>query len=58
MQWARLKMHAGVPLRRGAWYRVVPPLSRLEVVVSVPSLEDLFVRLVAPTGERAEAARD
>ncbi len=35
MQWARLKTHAGVPLRRGAWYRVVPPLTRLEVVVSV-----------------------
>src|SRR2546426_10279467 len=30
----------------------------LEVAVSVPSLEDLFVRLVAPAGERAEAARN
>jgi len=33
MQWARLKMTAGVPLRRGGWYRIVA-LTELEVVVS------------------------
>jgi hypothetical protein len=35
MQWARLKANVDVPLRRGAWYRVVAPVTRLEVVVSV-----------------------
>lgn len=34
-QWARLKTAVEVPLRRGAWYRVVAPVTRLEVVVSV-----------------------
>ena len=33
--WARLKTAADMPLRRGAWYRVVAPVTRLEVVVSV-----------------------
>jgi hypothetical protein len=34
-QWARVKSAVDVPLRRGAWYRVVAPVTRLEVVVSV-----------------------
>ena len=35
IQWARLKAAVDVPLRRGAWYRIVAPVTRLEVVVSV-----------------------
>jgi hypothetical protein len=35
LQWARLKTALDVPLRRGAWYRVVAPVTRLDVVVSV-----------------------
>jgi len=34
-QWARVNTAVDVPLRRGAWYRVVAPVTRLEVVVSV-----------------------
>ena len=34
MRWARLQMAAGVPLRRGGWYRVVSE-TPIEVVVSV-----------------------
>jgi hypothetical protein len=34
-QWARVNAAVDVPLRRGAWYRVVAPVTRLEVVVSV-----------------------
>src|SRR5207247_6142817 len=35
IQWARLTAAVDAPLRRGAWYRIVAPLTRLEVVVSV-----------------------
>jgi hypothetical protein len=34
-RWARVNGAVDVPLRRGAWYRVVAPVTRLEVVVSV-----------------------
>src|SRR5260370_42506158 len=34
-QWARVNGAVDVPLRRGAWYRVVAPVTRLEVAVSV-----------------------
>jgi hypothetical protein len=34
-QWARVNGAVDVPLRRGAWYRVVAPVTPLEVVVSV-----------------------
>ncbi len=34
-QWARVNTAVDVPLRRGGWYRVVAPVTRLEVVVSV-----------------------
>src|SRR5258708_5227546 len=34
-QWARVNSAVDVPLRRGAWYRVVAPVTRVEVVVSV-----------------------
>ena len=34
-QWARVNTAVDVPLRRGAWYRVVAPVTRLEVIVSV-----------------------
>jgi hypothetical protein len=34
-QWARVTGAVDVPLRRGAWYRVVAPVTRREVVVSV-----------------------
>ena len=35
IQWARLTAAVDAPLRRGAWCRIVAPLTRLEVVVSV-----------------------
>jgi hypothetical protein len=35
MRWARLKAAIDVPLRRGAWYRVLPPVTGLDVAVSV-----------------------
>jgi hypothetical protein len=35
IQWARVNAAVDGPLRRGAWYRVVAPVTRLEVVVSV-----------------------
>src|SRR2546421_13108151 len=33
--WARLKTAVDLPLRLGAWYRVVAPVTALEVVVSI-----------------------
>jgi len=33
--WARLKAPVDLPLRLGAWYRVVAPVTALEVVVSI-----------------------
>src|SRR6266704_999695 len=35
IQWARLTAAVDAPLRRGAWYRIGAPLTRLEVVVGV-----------------------
>ena len=34
-QWARVNTTLDAPLRRGAWYRVVAPVTRREVVISV-----------------------
>ena len=44
LQWARLKTAAGVPLRRGAWYRVAA-LTPLEAVVTVDDKSIVVPRL-------------
>ena len=43
MQWARLRSDHDVPLRRGAWYRVLS-VSQLEVVVDVNQKAVLVAR--------------
>jgi len=55
-QWARLKTAVDLPLRLGAWYRVVAPVTALEVVVSIQgtrvSVPRPYVELRAtPPGE-------
>jgi len=54
--WARLKTAVDLPLRLGAWYRVVAPVTALEVVVSIQgtrvSVPRPYVELRAtPPGE-------
>jgi len=54
--WARLKTPVDLPLRLGAWYRVVAPVTALEVVVSIQgtrvSVPRPYVELRAtPPGE-------